>query len=113
MLFLRFFIGLPAKNHNPFSLGSKLCSGAAQCHHHFLKTVGRTGGFQNVAADQLQNILLRHREGGQIDGARIVGRNNGVVVADLAAVAYSLRIRHIRGQAAQNGGGGSGQTAKS
>ena len=86
LLFLR-EIPLPAGNEGGSALDGEYSTAALQCNGGFCIAVGVADRTEKLPCHKAQKLALAQRQDGGIRLARAGGGKNGVVVADLAAVA--------------------------
>ena len=105
-LFLR-EIPLPAGIKDGFALGGELGAAALQRNCGFRIAVCIADRSEKLPRHKAQNLALSQRQDGGIRLARAGGGENGMVVADLAAVAYLSCVHALRcGGFADNGSNG-------
>ena len=103
VLFLRFeecleqlFDGFPAVLHDGFSLGFERIALAGKRDLCFCVGMLLAGRTQKAHSDKIEDFLLRLRESGNILLFKLDGRENGVVIRDLAVVGHAGNIRRNR-----------------
>ena len=103
-LFLR-EIPLPAGNEGGFALGGELGTAALQRNCGFRIAVCIADRPEKLPRHKAQNLALSQRQDGGIRLARAGGGENGMVVADLAAVADLFFVHALRCGGFADGGG--------
>ncbi len=90
--------GPPAHNQHRFALDGEAVPAALHCHGGLGIPMGRTDRPDQPQGHQPQHFMLPHGQGGEVGGGGVFGGDDGVVVADLSAVAHlggQHRPRHL------------------
>ena len=103
VLFLRFegslehlFNGFPSVLNDGLALGFERIALAGERDLRLCVGVLLAGRAQKAHPDKIENFLLRLRECGNILLFKLDGRENGVVICDLAVVGYAGNVRSNR-----------------
>ena len=104
LLFLR-EIPLPAGNEGGSALDGEYSTAALQCNGGFCIAVGVADRTEKLPCHKAQKLALAQRQDGGIRLARAGGGEDGVVVADLAAVADLSCVHALRCGGFADGGG--------
>ena len=90
------FDGFPSVLNDGLALGFELVALAGERDLRFRVGVLLAGRTQKAHPDKVEDFLLRLRERGNILLFELNGRENGVVIRDLAVVGYAGNVRSNR-----------------
>ena len=90
------FNGFPTVLNDGLALGFELVALAGERDLRFCVGVLLAGRTQKAHPDKIENFLLRLRERGNLLLFELDGRENGVVIRDLAVVSYAGNVRSNR-----------------
>ena len=90
------FDGFPAVLNNGLTLGFERIAFAGERDLRFCVGVLLAGRTQKAHPDKIEDFLFRLRESGNILLFKLDGRENGVVIRDLAVVGYAGNVRSDR-----------------
>jgi len=87
------FNGFPAVLNNGLALGFELVALAGERDLRFCVGVLLAGRTQKAHPDKIEDFLLRLRKRGNLLLFKLDGRENGMVIRDLAVVGYAGNVR--------------------